>query len=396
MEVVRDLNCLQLDPISVVARSHELVLWSRLGTYDRSAFDRLLWDERRLFEYWAHGASIVLTEDYPIHRRLMRAYRTGATTRSRRALAWMEQNRALRRSILVRLRRSGPLPSRALAAEAEVGWRSGGWANERNVDQMLDLLWTQGVIMVAGRRGGQKLWDLTERCLPPWTPRDRLGEVQVSRRAAELSLRSLGVATAKHIRDNFTVGRYPGLPRVLATMEREGTVTRLTIADAGVPSGDGRSGARDWFVHAEDVPLLDRIEAGEWEPRTTLLSPFDNLIRDRARMEMLFRFDYRMEIYVPKAKRRWGYYVLPIVSGDRLVGRVDPQLDRAGGRLVVNAVHAESDAPAAAGRPLRDAIEDLAAFLGASDVELPRSVPAIWERALVGRRAPRASRTPAT
>jgi uncharacterized protein len=396
MDVVRALNCLQLDPISVVARSHELVLWSRLGAYDRSTLRRLLEQERRLFEYWAHGASIVLTEDYPIHRRLMRAYRTGGTARSRRVLAWMEQNRSLRRSILLRLRRGGPLPTRALADVSEVGWRSGGWTNERNVDQMLDLLWTQGVIMIAARRGGMKLWDLAERCLPPWTPRDRLGDTQGTKRAAELSLRSLGVATKKHIRDNFTVGRYPGLDRVLASMEREGSVARVRMADADAAPRDGRSAAEDWYVHAEDAPLLDRIERGEWEPRTTLLSPFDNLIRDRVRMQTLFRFDYRMEIYVPKAKRRWGYYVLPILHGDRLVGRIDPRLDRDGTRLVVHAVHAEADAPAAAGPPLRRAIEDLGAFLGASEIEYPEALPAAWERALVGRRERRSRRRTAS
>jgi uncharacterized protein len=384
MQVARAINCLQLDPISVVAHSHELVLWSRLGAYDRAALDRLLWSERRLFEYWAHGASIVLIEDYPIHRRLMRWYRTGGTVRSRRVLEWVENNRALRRSILSRLRRDGPLPTRSLEDTSDVGWRSGGWTNERNVDQMLDALWTQGLVMIAARQGGRKLWDLAERCLPDSTPRDRLGDVQTTRRAAELSLRSLGVATTKNIRDNFTVGLYPGLERVLADLERRGSIIRISVIDAGVPL----PGA--WFVHGDDVELLDRIEAGEWEPRTTMLSPFDNLIRDRARMEALFGFDYRMEIYVPKPKRRWGYYVLPVLDGDRLIGRVDPQLDRAGGRLIVNAVHAEDDVPARSGRSVRECLEELAGFLGAAEIEFAGPVPSPWERSLIGRR-PRAA-----
>jgi uncharacterized protein YcaQ len=383
MDVVRALNCLQLDPISVVARSHELVLWSRLGAYDRGALRRLLEQERRLFEYWAHGASIVLTEDYPIHRRLMRAYRTGGTARSRRVLAWMEQNRALRRSILVRLRRGGPLPTRALVDVSEVGWRSGGWTNERNVDQMLDLLWTQGVIMIAARRGGMKLWDLAERCLPPWTPRDRLGDTQGTKRAAELSLRSLGVATKKHIRDNFTVGRYPGLDRVLASMEREGSVARLRIADADAAPRDGRSAAADWYVHAEDAPLLDRIERGDWEPRTTLLSPFDNLIRDRARLT-LFDLDYRIEIYVPKHLRRYGYYSMPVLAGDRFVARVDPAFVRDEGRLVLNAVHGEDGhgRSVEAGAAVGEAVRELARFLGAEAIEAAATVPTRWRASI--------------
>jgi uncharacterized protein len=378
MEVARDLNCLQLDPISVVARSHEIVLWSRLGSYDRTALDRVVWEERRMFEYWAHAASLVLTEDYPIHRRLMLTYPSGRTARSRQVRAWMEANRGLRRAILVRLRRAGPLPGRALQDASDVPWTSGGWTNERNVDQMLDLLMTQGVIMVAGRRGGQKLWDLAERCLPAWTPRERLGDVQTTRRASQLSLRSLGIATAKHIRDNFTAGRYPGLERVLATMRREGLIVSVAVQDEG-----GRLPG-EWFVHAEDVALLERIEGGGWEPRTSLLSPFDNMIRDRQRTEALFGFEYRMEIYVPKAKRRYGYYVLPILHGDRLIGRVDPRMDRERGRLIVNAVHAEPGAPPtpAAGRAVRDTIEELARFTGAREIETAGEVPAPWRAAL--------------
>jgi uncharacterized protein len=386
MAVLRDLNCLQLDPISVVAKSHRLVLWSRLGRYDEAAFDRLLWsDERRLFEYWAHAASIVLLEDYPIHRRLMRAYRTGATARSRRVLEWERANRRLRRAILLKLRRHGPQPARSLQDASDVGWRSGGWANERNVDQMLDLLQTQGVVMVAGRRNGLKLWDLAERCLPDWTPRERVGERELTRRAAERSLRSLGVATPRQIRDNFTVGRYPGLDAVLASLERSGAVHRIRV--------DGLAGAGSvpWFIHADDLELLDRIEAGEWEPRTTLLSPFDNLIRDRARLEMLFGFEYRIEIYVSRAKRRFGYYVLPILDGDRLIGRVDPQMDRVAGRLVVNAVHAEPGTrpSARAGRRIRGALEDLASFLAGNAVELAGPSPDAWRAGLEPRRAQR-------
>jgi uncharacterized protein YcaQ len=133
-----------------------------------------------------------------------------------------------------------------------------------------------------------------------------------------------------------------------------------------------------WYVHADDLPLLERLEAGDWRPRTTLLSPFDNLIIDRQRTRRLFGFHFRMEIYVPRAARRYGYYVLPVLHGDRLIGRVDPAMDRHRGRLVVNAVHAEPDAPAAAGPAVAAALEDLAAFLGAGGVELRQPPPERW------------------
>src|SRR5256885_15386384 len=173
MDVARDLGCLQLDPISVVARSHLLVLWSRLGIYDRGELDALLWEERRLFEYWAHAASIVLTEDYPIHSWLMRRYPRSVYAHGRRTAEWLDATQALRRHVLAELRRRGPIRARDLEDRSTRPWRSGGWTNERNVTRMLDVLWTQGKVMVAGRMGLEKTYDLAEKLLPDWTPRER-------------------------------------------------------------------------------------------------------------------------------------------------------------------------------------------------------------------------------
>jgi uncharacterized protein len=375
MGVAADLASLQLDPISVVARSHLLVLWSRLGGYARSDLDTVLWGERRLFEYWTHAAAIVCTADYPIHSLLMRRYPSDRFAQSRRVRAWVADNQALRRSILRQLRDAGPLPTRALEDRAQTAWRSGGWTEGRNVDRMLDVLWTQGRIMVAGRQGLQRVWDLAERVLPPWAPTRRPPEREVVRLAAQRSLRALGVATARDIDRHFTAGRYPGLAEVLAGLERAGRVERVRVA------ADGAAPPGPWYVHADDLPLLEQLQGGDWRPRTTLLSPFDNLIIDRERTERLFGFSYRMEIYVPRAARRYGYYVLPVLHGDRLVGRVDPAFDRATGRPVINAVHAEPDAPAAAGPALAAALHDLAGFVGATGVELRQPPAAIWRQA---------------
>ncbi len=375
MEVARDLGCLQLDPISVVARSHQLVLFSRVGPYELAHLDQLLWQERRLFEYWAHCASIVLTEDYPLHSRMMRAYPSGDSAYRQRAREWIAQNQKLRRYILDRLRREGPLLSRQLEEDGlhPKAWVSTGWTSGRNISRMLDYLWISGKIMVAGRDGIQKRWDLAERVLPAWTPRDRLLEREVVRRAAQKSLRALGVATPRHIQQHFTRGRYPDLTRVLADLEAEGRVKRLEIRDLPGP----------WYLHADDELLMTQLPA-DWQPRITLLSPFDNLICDRARTRQLFDFDYTMEIYVPAAKRKYGYYVLPILHGDRLIGRVDPAMDRERGALKVNAVYAEPDAPRNVGRAVAGAIEDLAAFLGAGEILYnSRRVPAMWKRALL-------------
>jgi uncharacterized protein YcaQ len=379
LDVIRDLGCLQLDPISAVARSHQLVVRSRVGNYDLAALDQLLWVDRSLFEYWAHQASIVLTEDYPIHQMLMRTYaREEATGQvSQRYQQWLTDNQELKRHILQELKRHGPLPSRVFEnkTEKDAGWYSSGWTSGRDVSQMLDYLWITGKIMVAGRAGLQKLWDLSERCLPEWTPREKLAEKEVVRRATQKALRALGVATPQHINQHFTRKRYPHLKERLHELTAEGVIERIRVGDE----------QGDWYIHAADVPLLDRIEAGDpGFERTTLLSPFDNLICDRARTRRLFDFDFTIEIYVPAHKRQYGYYVLPILHGDRLIGRIDPKMNREHGRLHIHAVHAEKDAPLnrQTGRAIRDAIEDLATFLGANDIHYTHLVPEGWQRDL--------------
>src|SRR5215831_11496280 len=153
MEVINRLGCLQLDPINVVARSHLLVLWSRLGNFDPALLDTLLWQEHQLFEYWAHAASIVVTEDYPIHQMRMRSYAKDNSPWSQRIRDWMEQNNSLQTTILDDLRERGPLRSRDFADTSVAGWESTGWTHGRNVSRMIDFLWMQGQILVGRRKG---------------------------------------------------------------------------------------------------------------------------------------------------------------------------------------------------------------------------------------------------
>lgn len=371
LDVVRDLGCLQLDPISAVAPNHQIVLWSRAGHYDLADFDTLMWQERSLFEYWAHAASIVLTEDYPIHHWRMRHYTDDDVSPdgswSRRMTRWVADNAAFRDYLLAELRAKGPLRSKALEDRTITPWPRGGWTTGRHVSQMLDFLWSQGQVMIAGRSGRTRIWDLAERCLPDWTPRELLPAHEVTRRAAQKAIRALGVGTARHIKAHFTRGIYPGLPDVLAELESEGRIARIQI------EGGGQDGKRraDWYIHTGDLALLERLLDGEWQPRTTLLSPFDNLICDRKRTETLFDYSFRTEIYTPKAKRRYGYYVLSILHGDRIIGRLDPKMDRKQKRLVINAVYAEPGAPStrAAAQAIADAIGELARFLGAQTID---------------------------
>ncbi|TME56592.1 MAG: winged helix-turn-helix domain-containing protein [Chloroflexi bacterium] len=387
LEVTRDLGFLQLDPTSVAAPSHQLVVFSRVGPYEPKHLETLLWDERRLFESWAHAASIVVTEHYPIYRWIMHRVATGKgfwhgfTTsgerQSQRVLAWMKANDSLRRSMLRQIRKRGPLPSRAFEDQSTGAWQSSGWNNGRNVGMMLFYLQMMGQVMVAGRSGGQKLWDLSERCLPPWTPKPRLGEPAIVRWAAEISLRALGVAPSTDIRDHFIRWKYVNLPAALGSLEKQGRIVPVSIRDRD------ESWPGTWYVHAEDLALLDRIDAGGWNPRTTLLSPFDNLIIDRRRTRRMFGFDYSMEIYVPAAKRRYGYYAMPVLHEDRLVARVDPAFNREAKRLSIQAVSVEPGSEdIAVARATGEAIASLGTFLGASAIDYDGRVPSRWRRSL--------------
>lgn len=375
MELLRDLRCLQLDPIRAVERSHLLVLWSRLGAFSLADLDHLLWESRELFEYWAHCASIVLTEDYPLHRHWMGREQVSDAAWTQRVTAWIEANHVLRDHILDKLQVEGPKLARAFEDCAVEPWQSSGWTGGRNVDRMLSFLWARGRVMVAGRRGLQKLWHLTEAWMPEHTPGERLDAQEVVKRSVQLSLRGLGVATAQDINNHFIRGCYPGLAGVLDELESAGQLARVTVvAEQG-------AWPQAWYVHWEDLPLLERLAAGEWEPRTTLLSPFDNLICNRERTELLWNFRYRIEIYVPQKKRQYGYYVLPILHGDRLIGRVDSRMDRKDKLYYVNNIYFESDVwpDSETLAALHTTLAELSTFLGARFVVYGGDISPLWQ-----------------
>jgi uncharacterized protein YcaQ len=356
-DVVGGLGMVQEDPTSVVARTEHLVLWSRLGRSFRVAeLERLLYSDRKLFEYWVH---ILPIEDFPIHREAMRRYPATDYARHAYVREWLAANDPFRRYVLRELKHRGPLRSRDFEDRTAVPWRTGGWndARPRHIGMLLDILWSQGRIAIVGRDGNQRLWDLAERAWPVEQPRPSATEV--ARRLVDRQLRARGVDRDQSFGWAFG-GVLPGRDRALASLTREGVVVPVRIN--GVP---GR-----WFAHGE---LLDRRFKG----RTAILSPFDDLVADRTRTKRFWDMEFRLEIYVPKAKRRWGYFVLPVLVGDRLVGRLDPAFDREASVLRVNAVHAEPEARRDdRDRVLRE-IEALATWLGAGNVTLP-TLPSIW------------------
>ena len=178
LDVADRIRCIQIDPINVIARTQLLVLWSRLQGFDPAHLDELTWDRKELFHYWAHAASLVLTSDLPLHKMRMRRLGTSDTSWGNLIREWMEQNAPLRRRILTQLRKRGPLRSRDLESLPAEGWRSSGWNSGQTVTRMLDFMWTKGEIMIVGRDGLQRIWDLSERWFPEWAPKRALTENQ--------------------------------------------------------------------------------------------------------------------------------------------------------------------------------------------------------------------------
>jgi uncharacterized protein len=382
MSLLRDIRYVQLDPTNVVAPSHLLVLWSRLGAFKQSDLDRLLWKEKKLFEYWAHQASVVLTEDYPLYQPRMKRFGTAGTLWPTRLREWMKENSELREYMLGEIHARGPLSSRDFEDKSDSRWersrrrwglRDSAWSSGRDVSRMLEFLFHRGEILVAGRRGRQKLWDLPERVLPGWTPRAELSLGEIEYLGAQLSLKALGVATPKQISLHFLIRRYPSLGKILSSLESDGKVVRVKLKDHPTKG--------PWYIHTDDIDVADSLAEGDYEPRTTLLSPFDNLITDRDRTHELFDFFFRIEIYTPKEKRKHGFYVLPILDGDRIVGRIDPVMDRQKEELRINAVYAEPGATKDRTVPRRiaDSIADLGDFLGARKVVYSSRVAGGWK-----------------
>ncbi len=302
IDTIRRLGFLQLDPIATVAPAQHLVLWSRLGSgYDPAELDRLLWRERALFEW---DAFVWPVEALPMVRGLMRRWRSSTQYKAERWVrTFLAENAGFRRYVLREIDRRGPLLSRELEDRSVGEKEERRWYGSRNVGLMLTSLHLRGEVAIAGRAGGQRLWDLAERVHPPT---EAMSLREAERELDERRFRALGV----------------------------------------------RSSPEGWVAHPEatDGPVPDRI---------SLLSPFDRLVHDRDRAESLFGFRYRLEMFVPKAKREYGYYVLPILRGDRLVGRVEPVFDRGERRLEVLGAWGDTTR-------LDEPLDALAVWLGAT------------------------------
>ena len=355
-DVVERIGCLQLDPVSAVARSPLLVLNARMrGRANEGALGRAAYRERVLFDYWCHEASLCHVGDLALHRWQMRRWLD--LPRRRPYAEFLERNAGFADELVAELRERGPLMAREIEEREVDHWRHGHWTDDVNwrqtIARLLDALWMSGRVGIHSREGMARRWHVLEECLPEGALDDveDLDDREAGRRALRRALRMLGVAKEGHISKHFTRRRYPHLRELL---ESEPDIVPVEVA--------GTSGT--WFALEEDLDGAAALEPGR---RTVALSPFDNILCDRARTAALFGFDHRLEIYTPPAKRVWGYYVLPILHGERFIARADLKLDAASATLHVLALHEEPGrrAPRAIGR----ALEALARWRGATLTE---------------------------
>ena len=343
-ETVRRLSCVQLDSISIVDRSDRITIASRAGDYPRDAVSRLL-AQGRLFEYWAHEACLLPIELWPHFRAAM----------ERGGRGWYgdvhREHPHLTDEILAEIRERGPLGSRHFE-----GTGGGGMWNWKPAKAMLERLWNHGSLVVAGRQGFQRLYDLAERVIP----RDLLdapapSERETLRALAELAVRARGALTDAGVREHWRLrGGAARIRPVLDELVAEGRLRRLTVSDGGPP-----------VLVPPDADLDLPAPAA-----AVLLSPFDNLLWDRPFAARVLGFEHLIEVYKPRPVRRYGYYVLPLLRGDRFVGRVDLKAQRREGTLVVLAFHRESGvrSSAALDEALDRALARLARAIGLKEV----------------------------
>lgn len=328
-ETVDQLTVVNIDPTNAIAPSEDHLLWSRLGiAYEHADLQRAVEHDHTVFEYDGMYRAIA---DLPLYQAGMRT-----PLRYSRSRQWLADNAGFREDVLAMLAERGPLRGSEIPDTATRPWPSSGWNSNRNVTMLLDLLAKTGEVAIIGRTGRERRWDLAERVYPPGLP---VYEPEEAERLRDLRrLQALGIARA---------------------VQTEVPLERLDVRDAGEPAVvDGVAGT--WQV---DPVALDDLTR-RFEGRTALLSPFDRLVFDRARAEALFGFEYVLEMYKPAAKRRWGYYALPILHEDELVGKLDARADRKAGRLRVAAIHRDTEWSDETAADVRAEILSLADWLG--------------------------------
>jgi uncharacterized protein len=353
--MVRRVGAVQLDTISVLARSHELVVYARLGPVGRHRIERAYWHPRRpaAFEYWAHAACVLPLEEWPYYAFRRRSFRS-------RGLRWHDVPEQACREVLARLRAEGPLTATQLG-----GAKGGGpWWDWSDVKIAVEWLLDIGEVVCARRSGWRRVYDLPERVIPADLADMEPSDQECVTHLVAVAARALGVATRADLIDYHRLRNFaesPGGHSALVDSAAEAAGLVPVVIEGIKP-------VAAWA----DPSALAHPPRGRH--RTTLLSPFDSLVWDRKRTQRIFGFDHRLEAYVPKAKRVHGYFAMPLLAGGRLVGRVDPA--RVGNTLVARYVSLDGTRPAAAVTAMASALREAAEWVGCSAVEIGQVNPA--------------------
>lgn len=359
LAAIRRMGALQIDTISVVARSPYLVLWTRLGDYDPRWLDELL-AEGRIFEYWSHEACFLPIEDYPLyrHRMLDRSW-----DRWHYSHAYMERHRDEVARLLETVRERGEVRSTDFARKDD----RGTWWDWKPEKRMLENLLTAGELMIARREGFQRIYTLRERVLPSWDDSRLPAADEVQRAQVLRAVHAMGIAKAKWVADYFRMDR-TSTKAIPPRLAEAGELLAMSVEGWKEPA----------YVHPEHADAARAAAEGRLKPAlTTVLSPFDPLVWDRVRAREMFGFEYRLECYTPAPRRVYGYFTLPILHRGRLIGRLDPKAHRRDGVFEVRKIHFEP------GVRLTDrliaevaaAIRDCARWHGTPRVELRASDP---------------------
>ncbi|KGI67843.1 winged helix DNA-binding domain-containing protein [Mycolicibacterium rufum] len=351
--LIARIQVLQLDSVSVSVRAHYAPVFSRLGPYDRDLLDRAAWSHsarspRLLVEYWAHEAALMAVDDWPLMRWRMREYAHG-----RWGTEIVKRNAKLAEDIVAAVAELGPATAGQIEAhlESEPRGRKGPWWDRSDTKWVAEALWSAGVLTTATRIGFARHYDLTERVLPAEVVTRQVDEEQAVRELTLRAATALGVATEADLRDYFRLGARQVKPAI-AALVAAGEMEPVEVEGWAAPA---------YLRVGQTVPRRDR--------GTALLCPFDPLVFFRPRLERLFDFYYRIEIYTPAPKRQYGYYVWPFLMDGRLVGRVDLKADRTAGALhVVGAFAEPGEDPAALAGPLAGELTSMATWLGLGDV----------------------------
>jgi uncharacterized protein YcaQ len=351
--LISRIQVLQLDSVSVAVRAHYAPVFSRLGPYDRDVVDRAAWSHsarspRLLVEYWAHEAALMAVDDWPLLRWRMREYSHG-----RWGTEIVKKNAKLADDIVAAVAELGPATSGQIEAhlESEPRGRKGLWWDRSDTKWVAEALFAAGVLTTATRVGFARHYDLTENVLPPDVVARTVDDDEAVRELTLRAATALGVGTEADVRDYFRLAAQQVKP-ALAKLVADGELERVEVDGWTAPA---------YLRVGQTVPRLDR--------GTALLCPFDSLIFFRPRVQRLFDFHYRIEIYTPTPKRQFGYYVWPFLLDGRLVGRVDLKAERTRDALQVVGAFVEPDEkPALVAEALSDELKTMASWLGLSDV----------------------------